>query len=184
LLSFLFSHTFFFHVYRHLYDWGGHFSWVSETTTWIAKHSANHPIVVGEWSAAMAQYTGSKTGNQEFLDAELSSFNQAWGWYYWNFKVSYFPSVCVSLCLSGGSSEHYMCRRMLPYISKDTPLYIIAHIIFVFFIYHFTYDLSVCLYYYYPKQVMNDDFRIWSFESAIQDGFDFGLRKPLPKPGA
>ena len=43
--------------------------------------------MIGEWSCSDKSYFSIEE-KLAFVDAQLKAFSQAWGWYYWNFKVS------------------------------------------------------------------------------------------------
>lgn len=46
--------------------------------------SVQHPIIVGEWCFSTGTYVQA---GQPFVDACVSSFQHAFGWYIWNWKV-------------------------------------------------------------------------------------------------
>lgn len=78
---------------RHMYDCFGDNSHVStqqhitNAYNWAGEMLSNNmekPVIVGEWSMA----TGDNPGGQAFLDAELSSWGNTMGWFFWNYKLA------------------------------------------------------------------------------------------------
>jgi beta-xylosidase len=56
----------------------------------IRQASVNHPVIIGEWSDF---YHTKRADDQSyvpdpmFLQMQLDAYENAYGWYFWNFKV-------------------------------------------------------------------------------------------------
>lgn len=53
----------------------------------IEKHSQFHPIIIGEWSDFYHRRDAPIEPDRKFLDRQVSAYESALGWYFWNFKV-------------------------------------------------------------------------------------------------
>ncbi len=60
----------------------------------LRRHTHQHPVIVGEWSVFFHPARledQSPVPSTAFLAAQLDAYGDAWGWYFWNFKVEPAP---------------------------------------------------------------------------------------------